>query len=55
MTQNLTDRFVRVVKPTDRQTDYWDKTLRGFGLRVSPGGKKVFQIFYRHRRASNAA
>src|SRR5437016_1886844 len=50
MTQNLTDRFVRFVKPTDRQTDYWDQALRGFGLRVSPGGKKVFQIFYRHGR-----
>src|SRR5713226_5973704 len=50
MRKNLTDRFVRFVTPTERQTDYWDTTLTGFGLRVSPGGKKVFEIYYRRNR-----
>lgn len=50
MRKNLTDRFVRFVRPTERQTDYWDTTLTGFGLRVSPGGKKVFEIYYRRKR-----
>src|SRR5260370_1195865 len=46
--KNLTDRFVRSAKPSDRQTDVWDTTFTGFGLRISPGGKKSFQIFYRY-------
>ena len=31
--KRLTDRFVRTVKPTATQADYWDQTLIGFGLR----------------------
>lgn len=48
--KNLTDRTVRSEKPSDRQRDVWDTTLTGFGLRISPGGKKSFQILYRHNR-----
>lgn len=50
MRKRLIDRFVRTVKPTATQADYWDQTLAGFGLRVSPKGKKSFQILYRHHR-----
>src|SRR5260221_10314802 len=50
MRKRLTDRFVRSVKATDKQIDYWDASLTGFGLRVSPKGKKTFQVFYRHNR-----
>ena len=48
--KRLTDRFVRTVKPTATQADYWDQTLIGFGLRVSPKRKRSFQILYRHHR-----
>jgi integrase len=48
--KNLTDRFIRSVKPSDRQIDIWDTTFTGFGLRISTGGKKSFQILYRHNR-----
>jgi integrase len=34
----------------DRQTDYWDESLPGFLLRLSPGGTKTFQVFYRHNQ-----
>lgn len=46
---NLTDRFMTSVKipaPPER-IDYWDTKLRGFGVRVSYGGSKTFQVMYR--------
>jgi integrase len=48
--KNLTDRTIKALRPADRQIDYWDKGLPGFLLRVSPGGAKTFQVFYRHHR-----
>jgi integrase len=48
--KRLTDQFVRSVKPSGGQADFWDETLTGFGLRVSTKGKKTFQILYRHNR-----
>ena len=50
MQKNLTDRYISTSKPSERQLDVWDLTLTGFGLRISPGGKKSFQILYRHNR-----
>jgi hypothetical protein len=40
----LTDKLLRSLGPGE----YWDTILPGFGVRVSPKGKKVF--FLRHRR-----
>jgi len=48
--KNLTDRYISTRKLGERQFDVWDLTLTGFGLRISPGGKKSFQILYRHNR-----
>jgi hypothetical protein len=31
----------------ERQRDYWDGGLRGFGVRVSYGGRRVFVVRYR--------
>lgn len=47
-TQQLTVRTVDAIKldPT-RQVDYWDSSLPRFGLRVSPGGRKTWIVFYR--------
>jgi integrase len=46
----LTDRRIAALPtPTleQRQCDYWDPTMRGFGMRVSYGGKKAFVVRYR--------
>ncbi len=32
---------------TERQRDYWDDVLRGFGVRVSYGGRRAFVFRYR--------
>ena len=45
---NLTARTLAVLRPdATRQVDYWDRSLPGFGVRVSPGGRKTFTILYR--------
>jgi Arm DNA-binding domain len=50
MRKNLTALFVDSVKPPEKgQADYWDTKLRGFGLRVSQGGRKVWVAMYRHQ------
>jgi integrase len=50
MRKNLTALFVNSVEPPELgQVDYWDAKLRGFGLRVSQGGRKVWVAMYRHQ------
>lgn len=44
----LTDAFLRSVKtPAEGQTEYWDALTPGFGVRVSYGGRKAFQVLTR--------
>ncbi|MEO5742777.1 MAG: site-specific integrase [Vicinamibacterales bacterium] len=53
MAERLNDRRIAALPvPTleQRQRDYWDETLRGFGVRVSYGGKKAFVVRYRVNR-----
>ena len=45
--RKLTDAAIRSIKPKPTQTDYWTPDLPGFGLRVSPAGRKVFVLRYR--------
>lgn len=46
---NLTARFVEALKADKaRQIDFRDEGLPGFGLRVSPGGRKTWVAVYRH-------
>jgi len=46
--QALTARTLKSLKPKpDRQYFVWDTTLKGFAVRVSPGGTKTFLFFYR--------
>ena len=44
----LTDAFLRNVKlPAESQTEHWDTLTPGFGVRVSYGGRKAFQVLTR--------
>lgn len=50
---HLTDIAIRALKaPETGQLDYWDDNLKGFGVRVSQGGRKTFILLLnRNRRA----
>lgn len=43
----LTKRFIDALKPATSDYFAWDDELKGFGVRVSPKGKKTFLIQYR--------
>ena len=46
--QKLTDAFLRNVKPpAEAQVEYWDTFTPAFGVRVSYGGRKAFQVLTR--------
>ena len=47
---HLTDRSIAalpVPSESERQRDYWDDKLPGFGVRVSYGGRRAFVVRYR--------
>ena len=44
---SITKRTVDACEATDREQFYWDPDLKGFGLKVSPGGAKSYIIQYR--------
>ncbi len=47
--KKFTARSVAAIKaPAQGQIDWWDSSLPGFGMRVSFGGRKTWQIMYRH-------
>ena len=46
-TITLTARTVEGLKPSTTQVDYWDASVPGFGLRISPGGRKAWVVLYR--------
>ncbi len=43
----ITKRSVDASAPTTKDTYVWDDELKGFGLKVTPAGKKVFLVQYR--------
>ena len=45
----FTARTISGLRPSATQVDYWDDRLPGFGLRVSPGGRKTWILWYRVR------
>ena len=50
----LTDMVIRKLSPSPgRQVDVFDKRIRGFGLRISPGGTKSFFTAYRMGRRNH--
>jgi integrase len=47
-TTRLTDRAVaRAKPPASGRLDLWDREMPGFGLRISPAGRRSWQIMYR--------
>ena len=45
----LTKSAIDALKPTATDEVYWDATLPGFGVKVTPKGRKVFIALYRVR------
>ena len=43
----LTKSAIDALPTPDKETVYWDETLPGFGLKITPAGKKVFIALYR--------
>ncbi len=44
---NLTVKKLDSLKPEAQRLDYWDDSLAGFGVRVTPKGEKTFCVMYR--------
>jgi len=47
MAIRLTKRVLDAIQPSTTETFMWDADLRGFGVRVSPRGRKSFIVAYR--------
>ena len=47
MRGKITKRLVDAMRPGPRDFYVWDQTLPGFGLKVTPKGKKVYVVQYR--------
>ena len=44
---NISKRAVDTMLPTDTDAYLWDDELKGFGLKVTPAGRKVYLVQYR--------
>lgn len=43
----ISKKSVDELKPRDKDTLVWDDTLKGFGVKVTPSGRKVFVVQFR--------
>ena len=50
MKARLTKRYVDAAKPGKRDTFTWDTNVRGFGLKMTPAGSRVYVLQYRFNR-----
>ena len=46
-TGKITKEAVDALRPTTRDVYLWDRQLAGFGLKVTPAGRKVYLLQYR--------
>ena len=46
-TQRITKRIVDATEPNTKDTYIWDTEIKGFGLKVTPKGRKVYIVQYR--------
>lgn len=53
MQKKITKKVVDAAKPEEKDVFLWDKEARGFGLKTTPAGKKVFIFQYRLRGGIN--
>ncbi len=44
MQARLSKRIVDSISPGDRDTFVWDAEVKGFGLKVTPAGRKVYVV-----------
>src|SRR5262245_1597987 len=51
-TVKLTKSSIDDLTPNSKDTVYWDASLPGFGVKVTPKGRKVFILLYRTTDAS---
>lgn len=47
MRARITKRVVDATKPGDRDSFLWDDALRGFGVKITPAGRRVYVLQYR--------
>ena len=47
MSVRLTKRMVDATIPADRDIILWDSDVKGFGLKVTPAGRRVYFLYYR--------
>ncbi len=45
--KKLTDRAVKLLKARTARYEVWDSSTPGFGVRVSPTGRRTFVFLYR--------
>ena len=43
----LTKQAVESAQPESKDIILWDTELRGFGLKITPSGKRVYILYYR--------
>jgi hypothetical protein len=43
----ITKRTVDSLRPTDKDSYVWDLELAGFGVKITPTGRKVYLVQYR--------
>ena len=51
MADKITKRTVDAAKPDQRDSFIWDSEIKGFGLKITPKGKKVYVLQYRFQGA----
>ena len=47
MTKKITKRVVDSAAPDKKDTFIWDTDLKGFGLKVTPAGRRIYVLQYR--------